>query len=291
MDTGLVDQTTRSAGTSSDVSATLTSVTPVLGSDVWYRFQLIGAFTGSQNFVGVRMYVLDDSHNLTHSDVLNMGAAAFQLEYDPTLATSALSASDYYHEEDGIRASWWEASTDNDDVPWQLCARSDLTAEPYLHLFEQLSSPVATNDVRINIYDPANADGYIEVGNAIVGVAFQPTYNIGMDWRIGWDEEGGSSRALGGQLYRPVNNRYRRLYMTHQWLSEAEAYLDVSEIDRLTGRSEGLLVIVDPESDYSQRWALWGVQDSIGDIIHRRYVKGLSGSVYAKDWQIVEAIP
>jgi hypothetical protein len=289
---GTFDSETRSAGTRADTGYGIESITPAVGSGDWYRIYVAGGFSSVVSTVGIRVYITDDSHNLTHSGSLSpFQLAAAMLTMDPDTLASQQSPPTYYDESSGLRAALWNVDTDSTDLEWRQVTLTDLSDWEFAHLVGNLSASTTSDTVRLNVYDPDNTDGYIEIGNLIVAQSFQPTVNIDADWSISWAEDGGSRRAPGGQLYRPVNKRYRRLNMRHSWLTEAEAMAESFEIDRKVGRSEGVLAVVDPDSDYAHQWAIWGLQDDISETMARRYVRGMSSRVYSKEWNIVEALP
>jgi hypothetical protein len=270
-------------------SATITAVDSSWGSLTWYRVTLTatapdtspGTITTKINLASGGAVSYSGTGDYLHVEGLMLEIAA-SAQAPPisvtTTDTGALWGVGSQGTVDGVRA-------------WGHVVNSDMTGQDWIHLIHHEDSPVSSITFIIRIYDPNNLDGYIEIGNLVIAKSFQPTYNISNDWTIGWAEDGSSQRAPGAQLYRPVNKRYRTLSMKHEWLSETEAMEEAFEIDRRVGRSEGVLAVVDPASDYAHQWAVWGVQETLDGVTHRRWVPSLSTHVYAKEWNIVEALP
>lgn len=267
-------------------TATITSLTTLLGAHTWYRVTVTAEATGASSEGPSARLLLESGGNISYSGGSNsIKAQGLMVENAATAGTWVANTTDtgaFWKLDEGVGATELFLN-----VP---CVSGDLSTWPYVHLVRKFSES-ACGTAEVYIHDPNNLDGYIEMGNLIVAKSFQPTYNIDNDWTLGWAEEGGSDRSPGGQLYRPVNKRYRRLSMRHSWLTEAEAYEEAFEIDRRVGRSEGVLAVVDPDSEYAHKWTLWGLQDTTNDILSRRYVTGLQSRVYAKEWAIIEALP
>lgn len=53
---------------------------------------------------------------------------------------------------------------------------------------------------RITISDPANPDGYIEIGRIVIGFVFTPTYNPSYGAGLRWQENAQQVRTEGGSL-------------------------------------------------------------------------------------------
>jgi hypothetical protein len=182
---------------------------------------------------------------------------------------------------------------------WEPVSPTDRTAEPYIHAFHHFSSLGAGALPGMEFWDPGNADSYIEVGVMLVAQVFQPAVNANLGWSIAYEEDSDTLQALGGQRYRSVSGRSRVLTMTHEWLTQAEAITESLKIDRLVGSSGGVFVSIDTDKtdansewlDTPDKWSIWGYQESVSPIVHKRYSVGSGGSVYKKTWNIREVLP
>ena len=79
--------------------------------------------------------------------------------------------------------------------------------------------------------------------------------------------------------------------MAHTWLTESEAWEEAFEIDRRAGRSEGVLVSIDPSGTYAHQQTIWGLQEDVTGVVHRTWSKSEGATVYAKEWDFLEALP
>jgi hypothetical protein len=272
-------------------SASITAVDPLFGSKSWYRIVLSGEYTSATATSDPTARLMLESG----------GSVSYSGSSDSILAHCATG-------ENGASASAWVETTTGHAaffkveeytpvtdggtiVGWQHAAQTDMTGWDYMHLVAHLSAPYSVSPaVRLTIYDPQNADGYIEMGNYIVANSFKPNTNAAT-YSIRWNEEGDSSRSIGGQLYRPRNSTNRVLAMEHQFLTEAEAMTEALDLQRRVGRSRGVLASVDPVGSYVHRQTLWGLLNQTQDIVRRAYSTTLGGNVYSTTWEVIEALP
>lgn len=285
LDAGTVGSEVSSGTDWSNGAASIFPIDAILGSDTWYRIKVRArCSSGSRNSLTSKL-LLESSGSLSYSGSgESINAQAATMENGTTESTWVPTTTDH--------AAFVRYS--NSTAPligWQHAVAADRRTEPFIHLIRKSDTAVAVEYPRIEIFDDGNADGYIEIGNVVVGRSFQPSYNLANGWNIGWAEEGNSARAPGGQLYRAINKRYRQISMSHHWLTEDEALAESFEIDRMIGQSQGVMVSVDPASEYVQQLTIWGLQDAISPTLHRRYVKAFAGEVYAKEWNVIEALP
>jgi len=282
-------------------AAAISPVASAVGSATWYEVILSG-ISGNATATGysARILLMDGNGNGTYSgssDSLLVNGATLEVGAprrpsptsilgDPSRSVPVATTTDT-----GALIRVTDSAGTIAGSEWNQLASGDTTSSGFTQWIKKFSSTVYADQPKVWIFDPDNADGYLEIGNFVVGTAFQPGKNIGSDWHVGWAEEGTSARAPGGQLYRPVNKRYRRAHMAHTWLTESEAWNEAYEIDRLVGRSEGVLVSIDPDGDHSDRQTIWGVQEELGAVVHRTYSTSEGGTVYAKEWDFIEALP
>ncbi len=99
---------------------------------------------------------------------------------------------------------------------------------------------------RITINDPANPDGYIQVGRVISGLSFSPEYNPAYGAELQWLEqvehrrtEGGSLRSIGGGLAR-------RLSIDLDFLTDADRTKLTTELVK-RGKAADVFVSLYPE--------------------------------------------
>ncbi|WP_438455300.1 hypothetical protein [Vreelandella venusta] len=100
---------------------------------------------------------------------------------------------------------------------------------------------------RITISDPANPDGYIEIGRIVIGFAFSPVYNPAYGLSLTWQENAEQVRTEGGSLRTITSNGQSRL------LNIDLNFLESGDRTRLTtdlvkvGKQGDIFVSVYPE--------------------------------------------
>jgi hypothetical protein len=134
----------------------------------------------------------------------------------------------------------------------------------FYHLYDELR---AEDRIRIELWDPDNANGYIEAGRVVVGRALSLK---GVATAHGLDETGGQIEMDGGQIYRTQGVVRRRLDLTLRYIgatreeARALAYDELHLLRRVHGRSRQVLVIAD-ETDplYLQEGMVYGYIDEL----------------------------
>lgn len=126
----------------------------------------------------------------------------------------------------------WAASY-NDKIP--------VTVQPYW------IPPHFARGYRITIKDPANPDGYIQVGRVIAGLSFSPRYNFSYGVKMEWLEsvehrrtEGGSLRSMGGGVAR-------RLTLDLNHLTDADRITLTTELVK-RGKGADIFISAYPET-------------------------------------------
>lgn len=268
-------------------SATITAVSSAVGSSDWYEVALTatpGSAVATTYTMTIYLMVGGAISYSGSSEILLVNGSTFELgssKSNPFATTTDTGALIRIKDSAGTISG----------SEWGHLVGEDLTDQDFVHWVLKYSTTIYADQPTVWIFDPDNADGYFEIGNYVVAKSFQPSKNIGSDWHITWAEDGSSSRTPGGQLFRPVNKRYRLGHMAHTWLTESEAWGEAYEIDRKAGRSEGVLVSINPDGTYANKQTLWGLQQDIGGVVHRTYSKSEGGLVFAKEWNFAEALP
>ncbi|WP_419900658.1 hypothetical protein [Roseomonas sp. USHLN139] len=112
--------------------------------------------------------------------------------------------------------------------------------------------------LRIDISDPGNPDGNLNIPLAFAGPVWQPDINISPS--SAYSPTGRTTEREtqnGGLLVRP--EFYRRGYvLAHDATTEAEQWLQVEEMARVAWTGQNILVIPTPDSEHMQREALFG---------------------------------
>lgn len=271
------------------LSATITEITEGAFGPPYtaYRLTLTGSAAINATSIQAYLYLMDGLGNASYSgsgDIL--WAETMQLELGATATGATVTTTD-----SGSIFRISRPSDDQEIVAWQHCTQKNQRDWPWVHLVHRTSSTTFEGGVVIKIFDTDNADGYIEAGNLVVGKDCAPAQDIGSGWSLGWNETGVEMRGGGGQLFRPVNKRSRSARLTWDWGTEAEMWSNLFDLDRVAGRSEGVLISVNPDSaTYRQEWTLYGVQN-LQPLVHRTYSTSEAAIVYRKDYEFIEVLP
>ncbi|UXZ55834.1 hypothetical protein LOS15_07390 [Halomonas sp. 7T] len=155
----------------------------------------------------------------------------------------------------------WGASY-NDKIP--------VAVQPYW------ITPDFVTRYRITINDPANPDGYIQIGRIIAGLSFSPRYNFSYGVKLEWVEqvehrrtEGGSLRSIGGGLAR-------RLTLDLNHLSDADRTTLTTE---LVKRGQGADVFI---SAYPEQG---GIKEIEHTLLARRDANYAHTHDFYNNWQ------
>lgn len=138
--------------------------------------------------------------------------------------------------------------------------------------------------VRLDIVDPTNAAGYVQMGRLFIGGYVQPTINFSYGWKLGWKDLGSTVRTDSGSARLNRRGKYRTLDLTFDFLEEGEALTWGDDIGRIVGSSRDMFVVPEPDATTSiqYRTTLYGVPtlngplDQSAIIVPARYSFSLS---------------
>lgn len=148
------------------------------------------------------------------------------------------------------RTEWMSAAT-----------RNRLRAFDRFSFFHRYPSLHSEDHVRVELWDPSNALGYIEAGRLIVGRALELK---GIATAHGLFEQSGEARADGGQVYRSQGEVTRAVALTMRYEDKATAYDELHLLRRIQGRSRQVLVVADQTDPlYMQEGMVYGYIDDL----------------------------
>lgn len=113
-----------------------------------------------------------------------------------------------------------------------------------------LSTLTSARYWRVEIDDTANGDGYVEVGRAWFGYAYQPTANMANGVRLGWETSSSRTETDGGAWYHLDRPRRRHMDFVLSQESEDEGLVRGFEVLRQLGTAGQLLVVFDPDDTH-----------------------------------------
>lgn len=116
---------------------------------------------------------------------------------------------------------------------------------------------------RIDLSDPAVAEGNLRVGRAFLGPSWTPSDgSMSIPQLFGWgvvDEDPSPvDESYGGQGYADEKSHRRGLFFTLSYLNEAQMYGNAFALARANGVVRDILAIPDINGAYLSEQAVWG---------------------------------
>lgn len=106
--------------------------------------------------------------------------------------------------------------------------------------------------IRIEIDDPGNAAGYIELGRLFVGETWSPQYNASYGAAIQWNTATTTDTAIDGTAYFDRREGLRSWAFQLDWLTSGEAFGTVFEMQRTLGIDQQLLMLFEPDDEINR---------------------------------------
>jgi len=122
---------------------------------------------------------------------------------------------------------------------------------------------------RIDLSDPAVAEGDLRVGRLFLGASWEPAQGMDFGWSITTLDDSPGDESYAGQEYDEQKPQRRFLSFVLDHMTEAEAYGSAFAIARANGRVRDVLVIRDPAGTYLSEQAIFGKLASGEPIPHR----------------------
>lgn len=143
---------------------------------------------------------------------------------------------------------------------------------PAVHLIPLATGnpdPLHQRYLRLDLSDPENPDGRIDLGQLVVSPVWQPSVNAQFGWELEWIDESPRMRSRGGQVYVDARPAFRRLTLTLSELGRDEIYAQGYELQRRLGLGKPAVVVVDPtDPTHLHRLTLYGALQRTTPIRH-----------------------
>jgi hypothetical protein len=120
-----------------------------------------------------------------------------------------------------------------------------------------ITSPITTRWIRVDLQDTPST--YVEAGRIFVGLRQTFGYNFSYGWSRSWEDRSIRSKTRGGQTQVWLDNLYRVVEVTFNFLSTTERNSFVESIDLANGLHTDVLFITDTSSDNLARDSIWGL--------------------------------
>lgn len=134
------------------------------------------------------------------------------------------------------------------EFQWGGALPAEVTDLFKLNVYHVCTSILSARYYSVEVFDQTNADGYVEIGRAMVGPYFQPILNMDYGFGIGF-EDGDTiiDKSRGGQLYAELHDVFRAQRFSFSNMTEAEALQQVLfYLQRRQGTTGDLLFIPFP---------------------------------------------
>jgi hypothetical protein len=133
-------------------------------------------------------------------------------------------------------SNWWTGQYTSEEITGYTAAATHI-----------LASKVFARYWRIEIFDTANAAGYVQLGRVFIGQAWQPPVNMLRGSSIGWSTDTQVQKARSGTKYFSRRTPYRTTRFTLDWLSQDEAFSGAFELQRRAGIDQEIMWIQNPD--------------------------------------------
>lgn len=122
--------------------------------------------------------------------------------------------------------------------------------------------------VRLDMADPTNSAGYVQMGRLFIGSYLQPTINFQYGWKLGWKDLGLATRTDSGSVRFSKRGKHRVLELSWDYLEQGEALVSFDDIGRIVGMSRDMFAVPMPDAGTSlqYRTAIYGVPTVNGPV-------------------------
>jgi hypothetical protein len=129
----------------------------------------------------------------------------------------------------------------------------------YGQLVNIAPAEVAGRCARVDISDPANPDGFLNVPLAYAGPVWSPQVNIAPGGAVGRDRDATVVRTRSGGEFVSLRSSRRRWAVSLLALTSAEAWLQVADLEDAAADGRNILLVPFPDGAHVQREAVFGL--------------------------------
>lgn len=160
---------------------------------------------------------------------------------------SSLGASDAHD------SGWlpvWRLSFDNGVLEWESdgwwsgAYDDDYVGHPFAAIYLAPGTPAA-RFVRVEISDPDNPAGYVQIGRFFAGGGISPEFNMIYGMSDGWDDSSVVETAIGGSEYFDERRRARTVKFELPYISQDTEFRQFYEMHRRLGTTGEVLYLPD----------------------------------------------
>jgi hypothetical protein len=122
-----------------------------------------------------------------------------------------------------------------------------------------IPSDVMSRYARLDISDPTNPDGFLNVPLAYAGPVWIPQVNIAPGGAVGRDRDATVVKTRSGGEFVSLRSSRRRWAVSLLALTSAEAWLQVAELEDAAADGRNILFVPFPAGAHVQREAVFGL--------------------------------
>lgn len=138
---------------------------------------------------------------------------------------------------------------------------------------------------RLEIDDTGNPDGYFQAGRLYLSKSFQPAVNASYGFKEGYNDRSRNQRTISGAQSSVRRPPLRTAEWAFEFVTEAEMYGTLREIDLARGTTKDVLIIPDiADTTYFQKRYVYGSMDELSPIVIVYY------GIYQKSFKITEIL-
>lgn len=131
-------------------------------------------------------------------------------------------------------------------------------AAGYGQIVHVMPIEVAGDTAQIEVSDPTNPDGFLNVPLCYAGSAWQPKRNYSYQSAPGREDDAASTSTRAGGSYDRLNWQRRNFDLTLALVDAADVQPQLSDLDLVARRRGNVLFVPDPQSPNLQAEALFG---------------------------------
>ena len=161
----------------------------------------------------------------------------------------------YGSPEFSIQKDAFAAQAYTEDLPWE--AENWWDGKPLTEEIEGftqnailiLPARVQTPNYRIEIFDPNNDSGYVQIKRLFMADGWQPSHNYAYGAGLGYEDPSENDAAIGGAEFPNRRPKYRVQRIAFEYLPQDEALLKGLDLVRRAGTTEEIFWIADPDNE------------------------------------------
>lgn len=128
----------------------------------------------------------------------------------------------------------------------------------------------ACSTITINIYDPDNPSGYLELSRLVIGRHWSPKFNTSFGLSVGTRDLSTHERSESGDLITTLGTKYTTMKFDLQWLTGVDR-LELTQLLKTNSLTTPLFISLFPNDEDSakeQDHQIYGKLSQMSDIVH-----------------------